>query len=73
MKWLRYSLLLIVTWFLTFSTNEATKCKREPPLTNVPKTSGDNGFKIVISGNPEKYVPGELYTGKSALNSLSKT
>ena len=28
------------------------------------KTAGDNGFKIKITGNSEKYTPGELYTSK---------
>jgi hypothetical protein len=29
-----------------------------------PKTKADHRFKIKISGNPDKYVPGEVYTGK---------
>lgn len=33
-------------------------------ITVKNKTAGDNGFKIKITGNPEKYTPGELYTGK---------
>lgn len=40
-------------------------CLREPTpyQSRFAKTSGDNGFKIRISGDPEKYVPGEVYTG----------
>ncbi|GFY46787.1 spondin-1 [Trichonephila inaurata madagascariensis] len=39
------------------------RCRRAPPgLNNIPKVAGDNGFYIKISGNPEKYQPGELYT-----------
>ena len=40
------------------------RCKREPENTQVPVTPGSNGFRIKISGNPEKYVPGEVYTSK---------
>lgn len=41
-------------------------CRREPSPyhSRVSKISGDNGFKIKINENPEKYVPGRLYTGK---------
>lgn len=29
-----------------------------------PKTKADHRFRIKISGNPDKYVPGEVYTSK---------
>jgi hypothetical protein len=39
-------------------------CNRElDNMTIKSRTPGDNGFKIKITGNPEKYTPGELYTG----------
>ena len=39
-------------------------CSREfGNVTSKGRTPGDNGFKIKITGNPEKYTPGELYTG----------
>ncbi|XP_055952106.1 spondin-1-like isoform X4 [Argiope bruennichi] len=38
------------------------RCRRIPPGVTAPKQPGDNGFFIKISGYPEKYVPGELYT-----------
>lgn len=43
-------------------------CDRTPHGVNVPKTEGDNGFKIIISGDPEKpdkFIPGAVYTGIS--------
>lgn len=40
------------------------RCRRAPPGVAIPKVPGDNGFYIKISGNPDKYVPGELYTGE---------
>jgi len=45
--------------------NNAVHCSREPPPGMVVgrKTPGDSGFKIKISGNPERYTPGEVYTG----------
>ena len=33
-------------------------------ITAKNKTAGDNGFKIKITGNSEKYTPGELYTSE---------
>lgn len=47
---------------------EGLWCDRTPTGVTVPKTSGDNGFKIVISGDPDKpdkYIPGAVYTGMS--------
>ena len=38
-------------------------CNRAPYGATIPKTLGDGGFRISISGNPGKYVPGEVYTG----------
>jgi hypothetical protein len=43
----------------------AFRCNREPEGHMLPKSKGDNRFKIRISGNPDKYVPGEVYTGKT--------
>ncbi|CAL8134698.1 unnamed protein product [Orchesella dallaii] len=40
-------------------------CDRAPAGVNVPKLPGDNGYKIVISGDPEKpdkYLPDAVYT-----------
>lgn len=45
------------------STKKYVPCNREFGNRTSKKTSGDNGFKVKISGNPEKYTPGELYTG----------
>lgn len=49
----------------------ALHCNREPQGVTTKKTPGDNGFKIRISGNPEKYVPGEVYTGKIVIDYLN--
>jgi hypothetical protein len=42
----------------------AFHCDREPEGHMLPKSGADNRFKIKISGNPDKYVPGEVYTGE---------
>ncbi|XP_076324156.1 spondin-1-like isoform X2 [Tachypleus tridentatus] len=39
-----------------------SQCNRQPLGYNTPKTPGDNGFQINISGEPKKYVPGKVYT-----------
>ncbi|XP_054160513.1 spondin-1-like isoform X4 [Oppia nitens] len=41
---------------------QTTSCSREPTNVATTQTKGNNGFKIKLSGNPEKYVPGEMYT-----------
>ncbi|XP_023721830.1 spondin-1 isoform X3 [Cryptotermes secundus] len=40
----------------------AIHCDREPGGHMPPKTKADHRFRIKISGNPDKYVPGEVYT-----------
>lgn len=47
-------------------------CNPIPTTTSKSKTSGDNGFRIEISGNPTKYVPGETYTGKLTIFLFSR-
>ncbi|CAG7729287.1 unnamed protein product [Allacma fusca] len=37
-------------------------CDRTPVGITVPKTPGDNDFKIIISGDPDRYIPGAVYT-----------
>lgn len=50
--------------FLTFTCSADGACIRQPEGVRIPKTPGDNGYRLKISGNPEQYVPGEVYTGK---------
>lgn len=46
-------------------TKRYMACSRDfGNITVKNKTAGDNGFKIKITGNSEKYTPGELYTSK---------
>lgn len=47
---------------LLISTIDAS-CPRVPGGGASYRTSGDGGFKITISGNPDKYVPQSVYTG----------
>lgn len=49
-------------------TKRYMACSRDfGNINNKNKTAGDNGFKIKITGNSEKYTPGELYTSKWVL------
>lgn len=43
---------------------EALRCDRTPEGSVASKSPADGRFRIRISGNPEKYVPGESYTSK---------
>lgn len=42
------------------------ECPRIPSIyhSKVEKFPGDNGYKIKINGDPDKYIPGKLYTCK---------
>lgn len=64
------TLITLLIVILAKSQNEEEYCNRQLPNITVPKTNGDNGFKIKINGNPEKYIPGELYTSKLSFNSF---
>jgi hypothetical protein len=56
-------LILLVLWCAVLGN--ARRCHREPPsdVTAALKTPGDNGFRIVIGGDPDRYAPGTVYTG----------
>jgi hypothetical protein len=43
-------------------------CLREPreEHSTALRSPGDNGFHIQVSGEPERYVPGAVYTRESA-------
>jgi hypothetical protein len=43
-------------------------CLREPreEHSTALRSPGDNGFHIQVSGEPERYVPGAVYTCESA-------
>lgn len=43
-----------------------SECPRVPSIyhSKFDKTPGDNGYQIKINENPEKYIPGKLYTRK---------
>ena len=45
------------------SRRSGNTCIRQPEGVERSKTSGDNGYRLKISGNPQKYFPGEVYTG----------
>ncbi|KAF8771040.1 spondin-1-like [Argiope bruennichi] len=42
--------------------NHPGRCRRAPQGVTTPREMGDKGFYIEISGHPEKYQPGEVYT-----------
>ena len=56
--------VLVWCWLLASAAANTATCNRQPYNTQAEKVPGDNGYKIKISGNPEKYVPGEVYTGE---------
>ena len=56
-------LVLLVVWLLGCTT---LACVREPKEehSTALRSPGDNGFRIQVSGEPERYVPGSVYTCK---------
>ncbi|KAK9875790.1 hypothetical protein WA026_009580 [Henosepilachna vigintioctopunctata] len=55
-------LLIFVVVSLILGTSSG--CIREPTIysSRAGKSSGDNGVQIKITGNPERYMPGQVYT-----------
>ncbi|XP_072390707.1 spondin-1 [Diabrotica undecimpunctata] len=53
-----------VLFLLFFIINYANCCGRTPSIyqSRKIKTPGDNGYQIKINENPQKYVPGNIYT-----------
>lgn len=43
-------------------TAAAVRCDRTPEGSGASKSPADGRFRLRISGNPDKYVPGESYT-----------
>nr|CAD7439236.1 unnamed protein product [Timema bartmani] len=58
------SLAVLLVTGLLVRTTLAVSCLREPGADHAIslKSPGDNGFKILVSGEPDKYVPGSVYT-----------
>ena len=57
---------LVISFFSSPSTailSSSSTCVRQPENVQTSKTPGDNGYRLKISGNPDKYFPGEVYTG----------
>jgi hypothetical protein len=48
-------------------------CVREPrdEHSTALRSPGDNGFRIQVSGEPERYVPGAVYTCESSVHAGS--
>ena len=40
----------------------AIGCDREPVAHDSPKTSGDNGFRLIVHTYPDAYIPERMYT-----------
>lgn len=57
-------LLTVAVGSSSGSRRSGNTCIRQPEGVERSKTPGDNGYRLKISGNPQKYFPGEVYTGK---------
>lgn len=57
-----FKLIIFLLSFCCFTYG----CGRVPSIYHArrDKLPGDNGYEIKINENPEKYVPGKLYTSK---------
>lgn len=56
-----------VLFFFVVTTIQAYawKCDRLPDGSGAKKSPADGRFRIRISGNPERYAPGDIYTSKT--------
>ncbi|XP_060530657.1 spondin-1 [Cylas formicarius] len=66
------------TWLLLLFCGAWAQCPRIPSIyhSRTDKIPGDNGYQIKVNENPEKYVPGKLYTlflmGTKSFNGLQR-
>lgn len=59
-----FGLLILLVGLVGEHGTEAVRCDRTPEGTGASKSPADGRFRLRISGNPEKYVPGESYTSE---------
>ncbi|XP_046394012.1 spondin-1-like isoform X2 [Ischnura elegans] len=58
-----WRLLLVMMCVAAAGVASAGRCDREPEeARSTPRTPADGRFRIRVSGNPDKYVPREVYT-----------
>ncbi|XP_053683721.1 spondin-1-like [Sabethes cyaneus] len=57
-----FGLLLLLVGLVGQHVTDAVRCDRTPEGAGASKSPADGRFRLRISGNPEKYVPGESYT-----------
>jgi spondin-1 len=64
-------LLLLLASTVWFSV--ALKCDRTPEGITALRSQADGRFKLRILGEPDRYIPGENYTGESRVTSVCPT
>lgn len=63
LRWWNVVLLGVVVFGLVLPPSVvALRCDRTPEGSGASKSPADGRFRLRISGNPDKYVPGETYT-----------
>lgn len=63
-RWWWYGVLLVIVVGLGLPSAVALRCDRTPEGSGASKSPADGRFRLRISGNPDKYVPGETYTSE---------
>ncbi|XP_055530253.1 spondin-1 [Wyeomyia smithii] len=57
-----FGLLILLIGLVGQHVTDAIRCDRTPEGAGASKSPADGRFRLRISGNPEKYVPGASYT-----------
>lgn len=62
-------LLFAAIALLCLNVNSVTaiRCDRSPEGFSANKSPADGRFRLKITGNPERYAPGEVYTCKQTV------
>lgn len=68
----RWSVLLALLLVL-LAVHARAACRMEPlaGVTNSLRSPGDGGYSLQVAGDPERYVPGSVYTGECNVTNVT--
>jgi hypothetical protein len=53
--------IIVLLQLLGLVAVHASGCNNVPMVPHGPKVSGDNGYRLIVGGEPSGYEPGKTY------------